>query len=235
MTTKELLQRVRSRLADTVGASAVKFWSDFDIIDDAANEARNKMFRVTRRMVVDSTTATDAASLPLCSLAVVAGTAGYAVSPKILKIARIQLSTQTSPLTMKTREELDAYNPNWINADAGEPWAYCPDMGTDTIVLYPKPIANATASLVNYILPLVPLSCLLGTSGLGFREEYHADLIYGIQEICFQKQDNEVNNPILSAEYGKKFDDRLEDIKRDLLKSTSGAYTNKCRQAFRTK
>lgn len=235
MTVSDLLQRVRSRLRDDVGDATSQLWSNYDIIDDAANEARNKMFRIVRRMLIDSTTATDAAGLPLATLAVIAGTASYAMSPKILRTGRIQLSTQTSPLVMKTREELDALNPNWINADAGEPWAYCPDMGTDRIWFYPKPVANATASLTNYILPLVALSEASMTAGLGFREEYQPDLVYGIQEILFQKQDNEVNNLPLSVAYGEKFLERLEAIKRDLLKSTAGAHTNRCHQAFRTK
>lgn len=236
MDTKDLLRRVRARLRDDVGSSADRLWSDYDLIDDYANEARLKMFRLTRRMIVDSTTATDSAAtpLPLCSIAIVANTAGYAVSPKILKISRIALSTQTQPLIMKTREELDGIDTNWLNAAAAEPWAYCPDMDNDKIVLYPKPIANSTASLTVYRLPLVALAYNKVTD-LGFREEYHADLIYGIQEIAFQKQDNETNNQQLSQSYGDKFLDRCEDIKRELLRRTAGPYTNRPRKAFLTK
>lgn len=235
MNVRQLLQRVRSRLRDDVGSNADRLWTDEDLIDDYANEARFKLFTRTRRLIVDSSTATDAASLPLCSIPVVAGTASYAISPKILKITHLSLSTQTGPLVMKMADELDATYPNWQNSDAGEPWAYCPDADTDKIVLYPKPIANATASLRVYRLPLTALSITNPNADLDFKEQYHADLIYGIQELAFLKQDAETNSPVLSATYGEKFQARCEEIKRDLLRRTAGGYTNRPRKAFMTK
>lgn len=235
MNTNDLLKRVRSRLRDDVGSSADSLWSDEDLIDDYANTARTTLFTRTRRMIVDSSTATDLANLPLCSIPIVAGTATYAVSPKMFQVARIILSTGNQPLVMKTVSELDAINPNWQSADAGEPWAYCTEMDTDKITLYPKPIASGTASLQVFRFPLVALAASKGTADLGFREEYHADLIYGIQELCFQKKDNEVDNPKLSADYAKRFKDRCDEIKYELLMRNSGSRSVRPRKAFMTR
>lgn len=232
MNTGELLTRVRDRLAADVGTGSANLWSDSELISDYANQARTSLFRRTRWMVIDSTTATDLAALPLCSITVTALTASYAMSPKILSIERIMLSTGTRPLVSKSRAELDAYNPQWQTADAAEPWAYCTDMDSDKIVLFPKPVTSGTASLSVYRFPLAPLDPENDTADLGFREEYHFDLIPGIMGIALQKWDSESENKPLGLAYDQKFESRCEDIKDELLRRKPRSNTNQLHQAF---
>ena len=183
-------------------------------------------------MLLDSTTAVDAAAIPLCSIPVVALTSTYAISPKILSIERVMLSTGTLPLIHRTREQLDAYNPKWQTADAAEPWAYCTDLDTDKIVLHPPPLTIGTAALSVYRFPLVPLNYATPLAELGFREEFHFDLILGILEIAFQKWDTQSGNTTLALAYGQKFDARCENIKEELLRRKPRSNTNQLQRAF---
>jgi hypothetical protein len=89
MIQQELLERVRRRLRDTVGTDDEQLFEDKELIDDYANAARDRLFLICRNLIVDSTTADDGGlptALPVCRIPVVAGTAAYALSPKIIEV-----------------------------------------------------------------------------------------------------------------------------------------------------
>jgi hypothetical protein len=230
MDVSTLLQKVRYRLRDTVKPY---LWSDFELIDDYAHAARTRVFKVCRNLITDSATAEDAAGLPLCSLTLVANTAKYAMSPKILRITRMKLANQSYPLPMISAAELDSAMPGWQGYAAGEPLAFCPDLDTDYITFIPAPVAIDTVSLTVYRFPLEDLAS--SSTELGFREEYHDDLIPGILARAYGANDSEQQNMNLSATHEKTFEDRLLEIRGELQRRTATTHTNNAPRAFRTK
>jgi hypothetical protein len=235
MTQQELLERVRRRLRDTVGTADELLFEDKELIDDYANAARDRLFLTCRNLIVDSTTVDDGTlptALPVCRFNVVAGTAVYALSPKIIEVARVKLASQFLPMTRVNQDQLDMLCFNWQTADPNTPWAWCPDLNTDTITLIPTPKADDTAILTVYRFPLVRLSLDDKAIPLGFREEYQEDLIPWILYLAFSKQDVETFRPDLAETYRKLFLDRCQDIKMEIHRRLSGVHTNTVKRAF---
>ena len=237
MNTGELLTTVRNRLNDAVKGSSAPYWSDTELIDDYANKARNRLFLIVRRFTIDSSTASDSeiVPLPLCALPVVAGTSTYALSQKILGITRLSLASQNKQLKPIVASELDDECPGWQSLPAGVPWAYCPDLQSDSVVFIPAPIADDTANLTVYRMPLARLAKSTPSGSLGFREEYHDDLIPWIQYLAFSKQDSEVYNPQLAETHRKVFIDRAEEIKMEIYRRVTPAHGTSMRRGCSTR
>jgi hypothetical protein len=235
MTQQELLERVRRRLRDNVGTADELLFEDDELIDDYANAARDRLFLTCRNLIIDSTTPTDGGvplDLPLCRIAVEVGVSQYQTSPKVIEIERVKLATQFLPMTRVMQNQLDLLCFNWQNADPNTPWAWCPDLNTDTITFIPTPKVADTAILTVSRFPLVRLSLSDKTIPLGFREEYHEDLIPWILYLAFSKQDVETQRPELAEYYRKLFLDRCQDIKMEVHRRLSGPHTNVVRRAF---
>ena len=80
MLPSELLHRVRKRLFDCVGASHKRYWSDEELLEDYGNIALDKMFLGVRKLITDSSTASDLQGKPLCTLSGNAGGSGGTVT-----------------------------------------------------------------------------------------------------------------------------------------------------------
>lgn len=219
MTQAELLAEVRRRLRDVVGTSAETLWTDEELIDVYGNAARDRLFLKTRNMVIDSTTAEDNATIPLCEIPIVAGTSTYAYSPKIIKILDVQLDSQSEPLQRVLLEKFSLHFPyqNWRKLTPGTPKAWCPNIESDKLVLLPEPTEDDTAYLTVSRFPLDRLDYnATPAPELGFREEYHEDLIPWILHLAFSKKDAQTDRPQMSAFYREKFDARCEEIRLEL-------------------
>jgi hypothetical protein len=235
MNAADLLAKVRARLDDKVdGGNSLFLWSDEEIIDDYAGPALEQMFLTCRSLLTDSTTATDAEMLPLCRLPLRAGEARYVISPKILRVVRLKLASQQQPLRMVSAADLDELCPGWDNEPAGTPWGYCLDLDTDCVTFIPAPASDDSARLTVYRFPLAPIS-LDSDDDLGFRDEYQDDLISGILSLAFSKKDSGTDRPDLAAMEEKRFANRLEDIKLELLRRSATPHTNRVRRAFSTR
>lgn len=195
---------------------------DEEIVDVYANAARDKLFLLTRNMIIDSTTAEDDAdpANPLCEIDIIAGTGSYSYSPKIIKVLDVYLASQTAPLprVFAASLRLNTQTRHWRSLDAGTPVCWCPDLDSDKIRLIPAPSANDTAYLTVSRFPLTRLSYLEPTASLGFREEYHDDLLPWMLHLAFSKKDAETDKPELSAFYRRKFEDRCKVIKVELCR-----------------
>lgn len=217
MLTSQLLSRVQNRLQVETGNSAL--WTPEELIDEYANQVRNRLFQIVRIMKIDSSTASDLSGLPLCTVSVTTGTKTYALSQKILEINRVVPSWGYNPLAKMTAYELDAQYPNWQNYNNGTPFAYCSDLATDSITLVPGlSAATGTLTLTVSRYPLQDLAYDDDTILLDFREEYHIDLIPGILAEAFQKKDPETDRPEMSAFFKKKFEDRANEIAMEMLR-----------------
>lgn len=238
MLVRDLLAKTRSRLSDTVGPNEDRLWTDEELIDDYANKVRTDLFTIASGLVIDSTTASDSDGLPLCSLPVVAGTALYQMSERIIKTTRLQLASQHRPLPQMTMAELDAWNANWGQLNPGPPQAYVTDYQTDYYLLVPTPITNDTAALTNSRFPLSPLTHRSLTDTLGFRAEYHVDLIPGILALAFSKGAGiiaDVYKPELAAMYEAQFRKRADEIKVEVFRRNKGPQSNRVHRAFTSK
>jgi hypothetical protein len=218
-------------MQDIKGTDSQKFWADWEIVDDYANEARTDLFTGVKGMVIDSSTANDGADtpLPICVIPVVAGQGLYPVSSKVIAFKRVQTNTGLRPLKRMTMAELDAHNPNWLTLDPGEPYAYCTDYETDALLLVPPPQVDGTATATVSRYPLAPLIHTSPNDTLGFREEYHKDLIPKILALAFDKKDTEIYNPQLSATYEAKFAERIDKIAIEVYRKNNGTHTNRYR------
>ena len=234
MLTKDLLERVRARLRDITSVPNLRLWSSEELIDDYGNIARDRLFLAVRRLLVDSVTAYDFASPPnaLCQFAVSANTGSYAISPSIIEIVRIQLASQPHELKLKTMADLDREVYNWRHADAGVPWCYVPDADTDHIILFPTPNKADVANLTVGRFPLTLLAVARPNDDLGFRREYHPVLIDGILAQALGKKDAETDRPELAAFYEKKFVERIDEIKLEVLRRFQGPQTSRPHRAF---
>jgi len=225
MTQAELLAAVRRRLRDVAGDSSEYLWTDAELIDEYGNEARNRMFNLCRYLLIDSTTATDSESspLPLCRLSLVANTGSYSLSTKIIELLDVQTATGTYPLKPIRRDELPSVYDNWRTLDAGTPEYYCTDLETDKIFFFPTPSANDTAYLTVTRHPLTLLDYDASPApSLGFRSEYHNDLIPGIMALAFQKKDAQTDKPQLAAEHEARFIARCDRIRIELERRLHG-------------
>ncbi len=218
MNVQDLLNAFVSATRDITGASYL--FPDEEIVDVYANAARDRMFLLTRNMLIDSTTASDTETtpVPLCEIPVTAGTGIYAYSKKVIKVLDVHLASQTKPLRRVYAENLRQHFPSshWRTMDDGTPLCWCANLETDKIVFIPAPDANDTAYLTVSRFPLSRLSYLSPTDDLGFREEYHADLLPWMLHLAFSKKDVETDRPELSAFYRKKFETRCQEIKLEL-------------------
>ena len=223
MIVAQLLTILRGRLYDDIGTDAVKFWTDFQLIDDIANQVRTRLFGIVKSLLVDSTTVSDGNALPLSAITIVKDTALYAMSPKIIQTTRFQLASQKYPIPGLTQSELEEKVDNWRGLSSGVPYCYVTDYETDKVLLVPPPNANDTAKLTNRIYPLTALSSTSTTASLGFRECYHDALIPGILSIAFDKKDEEIYRPDLMAKYETQFVDRAHEIKLDMYRRQHAA------------
>lgn len=234
MTADELITAVRLQLNDATGSDSAAYWSESELYR-YANAARDRLFIIVRKLIIDSTTAADAGGLPLCRITLVAGTGTYNLSKKILGVTRLKLALQNQPLPMMTTAELDASYGNWQGLPVGDPWAYCADLTSDSITLVPAPKAIDTASLSVYRMPLARLTPDDPDADLGFREEYHEDLIPWALNLAFRKQDSEIYNPGLADEYRQTFIARAADIKMEMHRHVSPPHGTRMQRGFGTR
>ena len=222
MTVHELAKRIRQRLDDAVGKSTGNAgYTDEELIDDYANVSLNRMYQVVRRFAIDSTTPVDSSSVPLCRIPLVAGTATYAISTKILGITRIKLASQVIPLPPKTVDELDGAVGNWQGLPNGTPFCYCTDLNSDSVTFVPPPAVNDTAYVSVCRYPLVSLSYKASSNVVGLPDEYIETLLVGIMAQACDKKDSELYSPAKSVELWEKFEKKTSDIKMELYKKVT--------------
>lgn len=221
MTVDDILKRVLRKLDDEVGVlTSNNRWKPSEIIDEYANTVQKELCRLCRGLIVDSSTANDGQTvlLPVCSLAIVANTTTYVLSPYVKEIHRIKLALGTRPLIRKTVAWLDRYRSGWEDEAAGDPIIWVPDLDNNKITLVPPPAATDTAKLTVYRLPLITLASSTRTVSPEIPLEYHEDMISGILQLCFEKNDEETFRPQLAAKYEAQHMRNIERINRELIK-----------------
>lgn len=140
-----------------------------------------------------------------CTIAVISGTAEYALHASVMEIVRAKLSSKTTILEFTSVDELDATFTNWEN-NTGAPTQLLHDRFQAKLRLYPKPNANDTLNLTVYRRPLAKLS-----AGSDVPEGITTDhdqrlLLKWALYLAYSNHDADVYDPQRAQAYRQEFD-----------------------------
>jgi hypothetical protein len=215
MTGQELITAMRESILDD--ANLPYLWSDPELLR-SLNYAEVQACRRSH-LIIDGTTANDngtaatagtAGQRPLCTVAIVADTAVYNLSPKILQIKRCQLQSMTYPLAGPvTYPELDERLSGWMGTNGtvgtagsgGHPDYFLNEPG-NTLTLIRAPSTSDTARLVVSRLPLTPFTV---STSPEIDEKYHEGLMNWAGHLAFMKPDSDTLNLNLAKVYEDRF------------------------------
>lgn len=198
MNLSELIANARIQATDRV---APYLWSD-DEITSYANDAEREACR-RARLITDSTTAS------VCNITLVAATASYTLSRKVLFVNRVKLVGESIPLGPVSYKDLDRQVPGWED-ETGTPTRYVKDTDTGKFRPYPTPTAAGTAKLT---VTRLPLEDMVGDSDEPeIQPHLHGSLLFWILHCMFSKPDNDgydeakaaKNLALFEQEFGKK-------------------------------
>lgn len=188
MTLLELLFLSRRQLDDL-----------FEIDDTDALWSTVELKEYINRAVVESCLRADliidSETPSICMLDIIAGTASYLISPKILDINRLVYGAGKNVLYRIGHRNLDRREKGW-EQNTGEPTSYMLDMQQRKIFFNFIPEADATVYLTVSRLPILVLSA--DDDMPEIPEQYHYDLVYWVKKLAYEKRDSEANNLDLS-------------------------------------
>lgn len=198
MLLSELITLFRNEVDDTAEPF---LWSDEEAVE-FANDAQNEACRRARLIVDSSTTA-------VCQIAVVAAAALVTLDPRVLFVRRARFATLL-PLKRMNMQDMEAYNPHWMDAAPNVPRVFVPDYETGKLLLWPTPDANATLLMTVVRDPLVEMDSQDDTPEISPR--YHRSLRFWMMVRAYGKQDAEANDPkkeanalaLFEQEFGRK-------------------------------
>jgi hypothetical protein len=168
----------------------------------------------------------DKTTSAVCSITIPGTTppTSYTLHGRILDIFSVKHSVKTIPLTKKTEAELDATMVNWWTRTADVPDYYLLDTDLTKLVLVPAPTAGGTLTLSVARLPLINLYPYLenqtDNSPSELREDWHPYLLEYILYRAYLKDDVETYNEKKSAAAYTRFLDKVEQVKRDVIRIT---------------
>lgn len=195
LTRGKLLERLRIRLDDLVEPT---LWSDNELLGHLADAEDEACLRAD--LILD--TDTDS----VCTINVVAGTAGYPLSPAITRIKQVVSERHPRPLERTTQAQLDHVDHGWASR-AGVPTRYLLSNGNRTLILNRIPDANDTLTLTVYRRPLVRLDDedKDDDSIPEIPSEYHAHLIDWAEHLAYLKRDTDVGDPERADQAAMRF------------------------------
>jgi len=90
--------------------------------------------------------------------------------------------------------------------DKNEPRFYIPDMGQNTITLYPIPLADDVLTYLFYRLPKTNLEWTSLYTYPELREEFHLPMLFYAAHLCYMKDEVNTLDPKRAASYLQLFD-----------------------------
>lgn len=233
MTGQEMIVHMRESMLDD--AAPPYLWQDPELLR-YLNYAEVQACR-RAHLIIDDSTANDNGTAatagtngqrPLTTVSIIANTATYTLSSKILQIKRCQLYTMTQPLIGPvTYPELDDFLQGWRGTagsigtagSGGSPSYFLNEPG-NTLTLILAPSVNDTARLVVSRLPLTPFT--LRTSP-EVDEDKHEGLMNWAAHLAFMKPDSDTQNLNLAKHYDDIFTEQfgpLPDAYSDRIRKT---------------
>lgn len=186
MKLRELIEIFRNEVDD---AAEPFLWTEEELIEytnDAENEAARR-----GRLLVDSTTP------EICEIALVAGTAAYALDPRVIFVRRARVASRSLPLARATLRDFDSEVPGW-EAHTGTITSFITDYDTGKLRLYRKPTADDTLLLSVTRLPLNEMKKLDDAPEIHAR--FQRNLRHWLKFRAYSKQDAETKDDKKAAE-----------------------------------
>jgi hypothetical protein len=188
-----LLTRTRAFLDDEV---VPYLWSDAFLIG-ALNNAQNEAC-IRREIITDSTT------VATCQITLAAGTATYALDPRVLAVKKnAKLATSAYPIPKLSIAQMDLWCSGWRDYPAGLPSAFYLIDGGKKIGLHPVPDAVTTLLFGVWRMPL--LEMVAGGDSPEIPAYFHAALVHFACYEAFLSPSSEKANMDKSAMHLNQF------------------------------
>lgn len=186
MTKAELLAAARLVLGDV---ATPYLWSDLELtsyLEDAEKEAAERADLIEADGVET-----------YCTVAVVAETPTYQLSPLVYEVERARIAGEGQFLKRTSRDKLDSTSPVWED-ESGTPREYY--LTGNALRLVPNPSAEGTLNLVVLRLPVAPM----GTSP-EINVRHHRRMLDWVYRQAFLKRDADTYNETESLKYERMF------------------------------
>jgi hypothetical protein len=154
----------------------------------------------------------------MCQMYLIEGQDVYEKNDKILEIVSAYATGQSVEITRVNDVDYPRYN-----TATGAPSGMIED--SSSIRFVPIPNQKYTVNLTAYCIPVTDLDYTVITREPGIPSLYHADIIPGILQMCFEKNDEEAYRPQLAAKYEDTFRRRCNRIGQELINRTGGPTT----------
>ena len=221
MTLLEIRTEIRGTLDDDIGATASQqIWSDVEL-NGYINEAEDVFCREIP-LLIDSSTAQDADSIPLCQIATVAGTQNYAISDRIVEIRRVKIVGQANTLDKADVPLMDGIDSYWDDTAAANrktPTRYLLDKETGKITLVRCPDAVYTVNMIVQRLPLAQMAANDDVPEINSR--VHRLLFTYILHKAYMKRDVEAYSERKASDYMRLHLVDLEKARVETVRQTT--------------
>jgi hypothetical protein len=209
MKASEILSQARGLMKDT---KQPFLWTDTELIqylNGAVNEAAEKA-----KLFLDSVTPA------ICQITILAADpdSDYPLDNRILEIESAKLSTQSRSMDRRKRADVEASNPDWRNASAGDPRCFLTDYTEGQITLHPKSNADADLFLTVYRLPLTQFTAANLNTEPEIHFRHHHRLVDGILYQAYNKDDSEALDPEKAARHERAWLRHIEEMSRARLR-----------------
>lgn len=219
-TLADIIGRVRGYLDDTTGDEDSYGWPSVELtgyLNESVNELCRKL-----RLIEDADTAA------ICTHALLANGHTLTLSPRITGIERVELNSTGAVLIVVDHvRDMDARFPGWKSADASVPQYLIKNgLGTLKARVYPATLLADTINLTVHRLPLADLDWDADqASEPEIPSTYHDPLYYGILARAYRKHDVDTENNRLAGDFEKKWEDRVEEIRKAHLHKETVPHT----------
>ncbi len=184
----DVIERARVEILDDVAQPYL--WSDAELLRHVV-EAQEQAAQRARLFVDSSTVAT-------CQIALVGGTAVYAMDARVIRINRARVSTEQLPLGLIMARDIDRCVPGWEDETGTVPTHAIVDWQSGSVRMYPKPTAAGTVNMTVVRFPLTEPNDPDDLLELNDRHCRH--LHHWVAYRAYLKRDSETNRPDLAAE-----------------------------------
>lgn len=186
MTLEELIAEARERVGDVSEPYLCSNTRFAMFANDAQKEACRRA-----RLLVDSTTEA------VCQVTVTAGTAVYALDPRVLFVRRATLDGQSRPLVRIPVDDLDRIGTEWLDEEGDvDGWVIGMDVGK--LRLFRKPTADGMVRLTVVRLPLADMTLEPVTSP-EIDSRLHLSLVDWMEYRYYSTRDSEMKNEAAAA------------------------------------
>ena len=208
MTLEEIIRTLRRDFLDDLGGTAVT-WEDITQDDAAVTQLRWSNEELTQHVNRAISKAHRTAKLikdhdSVFDIDVTAGTSEYTFDPRIIEILGIRSQADGSTLLKTETDEVWSYT-RW-DETTGKPRNWMADYKTDTIHLYPKPVADDTLTLWYYREELTPLTWETPSASPEIKDKQLFPALYYALHLAYLKDEANALDPQKSGEYLSLFE-----------------------------